>query len=58
MTNSHISATGRRKTAVAKIRMFPGQGNRTVNGRKFNEYFTRASLITYMESPLALTLLT
>jgi small subunit ribosomal protein S9 len=55
MTNSKIMATGRRKTAVAKIRLFPGQGNRTVNGLKFNEYFTRASLITYMEGPLSLT---
>jgi small subunit ribosomal protein S9 len=55
MTNSQIMATGRRKTAVAKIRLFPGQGNRTVNGLKFNEYFTRASLITYMEGPLAVT---
>jgi small subunit ribosomal protein S9 len=55
MTNSNFTATGRRKTAVAKIRLFPGQGNRTVNGRKVDEYFTRASLITYMEGPLAVT---
>lgn len=55
MSASTFSATGRRKTSVAKIRLVPGQGNRVVNGRKFNEYFTRASLITYMEAPLTST---
>ncbi len=55
MTDSSFLATGRRKTSVAKIRLVPGQGNRVVNGRKFDQYFTRASLITYMEAPLALT---
>jgi small subunit ribosomal protein S9 len=55
MTPSTFNATGRRKTSVAKIRLLPGQGNRTVNGRKFNEYFTRASLISFIEGPLAVT---
>lgn len=55
MSVSNFAATGRRKTSVAKIRLIPGEGTRTVNGRKFDEYFTRASLITYMEAPLAMT---
>lgn len=55
MTDSSFLATGRRKTSVAKIRLVPGQGTRMVNGRKFDEYFTRASLITYMEAPLVAT---
>lgn len=32
--------TGRRKTAVASVRLRPGQGKVLVNGRKFEEYFT------------------
>lgn len=32
--------TGRRKTSVASVRVRPGSGNITVNGRKFEEYFT------------------
>lgn len=55
MSTSTFSATGRRKTSVAKIRLVPGQGDRKVNGRKFDEYFCRASLITYIEAPLAST---
>jgi small subunit ribosomal protein S9 len=31
--------TGRRKTAVASVRVRPGKGEITVNGRTFNEYF-------------------
>ena len=31
--------TGRRKTAVASVRLRPGAGNIDVNGRKFEEYF-------------------
>lgn len=32
-------ATGRRKTAVARVRMAPGTGKMTINGRKLEEYF-------------------
>ena len=32
-------ATGRRKTAVARILLFPGEGKITVNGRTLEEYF-------------------
>ena len=31
--------TGRRKTAVASVRLRPGKGNVLVNGKKFEEYF-------------------
>lgn len=33
-------ATGRRKTAVASVRLRPGSGQIDVNGIKFDEYFT------------------
>ncbi|MBG89048.1 MAG: 30S ribosomal protein S9 [Verrucomicrobiales bacterium] len=32
-------ATGRRKTAVARVRMSAGSGKITVNGREFDNYF-------------------
>ncbi len=31
--------TGRRKTAVASIRLRPGNGNIDINGKKFDQYF-------------------
>jgi small subunit ribosomal protein S9 len=31
--------TGRRKTAVASVRLRPGKGSILVNGKKFEEYF-------------------
>lgn len=37
-------ATGRRKTAVARVRMTPGTGLIHVNGRAFEEYFPTAPL--------------
>lgn len=33
-------ATGRRKTAVASVRLRPGTGKIDVNGKEFKEYFT------------------
>ena len=37
-------ATGRRKDAVARIRMSPGTGKIEVNGRAFDDYFKTANL--------------
>ena len=36
-----IYATGRRKEAVARVRMVPGSGNVHVNGRPIREYLRR-----------------
>jgi small subunit ribosomal protein S9 len=38
MKKEHLG-TGRRKTAVASVRVRPGNGKIEVNGRKFEEYF-------------------
>jgi small subunit ribosomal protein S9 len=35
-----IWGTGRRKSAVARVRVAPGSGKITINGRELNEYFT------------------
>lgn len=41
---SEIIATGRRKTAIARIRMNAGTGKIVVNGRPFEEYFKTLQL--------------
>lgn len=37
-------ATGRRKTAVARVRMTEGEGKITINGRAFEDYFPTIAL--------------
>jgi small subunit ribosomal protein S9 len=39
MVREEKVATGRRKTAVASVRLRPGKGVVKVNGRKFEDYF-------------------
>ena len=47
--------TGRRKTAVARVRLAAGNGKITVNGRAFENYFpTEAQRVTVTQ-PLTLT---
>ncbi len=36
-----VGATGKRKTAVARVRLRPGSGTITVNGRTLEDYFPR-----------------
>jgi small subunit ribosomal protein S9 len=47
--------TGRRKTSVARVRLMPGTGTITVNGRDAAAYFGRAVLMTLVESPFKTT---
>jgi len=47
--------TGRRKTAVARIRIAAGNGKITVNGRAFENYFLTEILRTTAAQPLAVT---
>lgn len=48
--------TGRRKTAVARVRMYPGKGTITVNGKTVPEYFGgRSNHHAALETPLRLT---
>jgi len=42
--SQEIIATGRRKEAVARIRMSPGTGKIEVNGRPFEDYFKTVAL--------------
>ena len=47
--------TGRRKTSVARVRIYPGQGDFEVNGRSLSEYFPLETLRTRVMHPLELT---
>lgn len=44
-------ATGRRKTAIARVRLSKGSGQITVNGRKFEEYFPTTDIRLVVEAP-------
>ena len=54
MAEALYMGTGRRKTAVARVRLLPGDGKITVNGRDFEEYFTRQAYRTAVRAPLEL----
>jgi small subunit ribosomal protein S9 len=45
-------ATGRRKTAVARIRMTPGNGKIDINGKSFEDYFPTVPLQNTVLQPL------
>lgn len=48
--------TGRRKTAVARVRLYPGNGGFTVNGKQMRDFFGgRQAHHMAVESPLRLT---
>ena len=47
-------ATGKRKMAVARVRLRPGTGNILVNGKPIEEYFGREVLRTLVKQPLDL----
>lgn len=47
--------SGRRKTAIARIKVKSGSGNILVNGKKFEEYFPIESLRLKILEPLKLT---
>ena len=47
--------TGRRKNAVARVRLVPGSGKVTVNGRDAMDYFGRQALIDTFMAPFKIT---
>ena len=46
-----VTATGKRKTAIARVRMKPGTGQVVVNGRPMTEYFPREVLHMRIQNP-------
>ena len=47
--NDEVLAVGRRKCAVARIRLTPGTGKQTVNGKALAEYFPSEALCGYIQ---------
>lgn len=54
MTKPLIQSTGRRKAAVARVRIRPGNGAVTVNKRPIDEYFPSATHRMIITEPLRL----
>lgn len=55
MTDKRIYATGKRKTAIARVWMKEGSGAFTINNRNFDDYFTREVLKKIIQQPLEIT---
>jgi small subunit ribosomal protein S9 len=54
MTEKRYYATGKRKSAIARVYMKEGSGNWLVNNRSLQEYFCGDSLLRIIEQPLNL----
>ena len=52
---AYFYGTGRRKTTVARVRLYPGQGPIVVNGKPFDELFLREGLRREILKPLMVT---
>jgi len=52
---SYIWGTGRRKCAIAQVRLFPGTGEITVNDKPYEEIFPRTEHRHMIEQPLLAT---
>src|SRR5919112_3047292 len=52
MVQALYRGTGRRKTSVARVRLMPGDGKITVNGRDYTEYFPRPAYQASVSAPL------
>ena len=55
MITKVFQGTGRRKTAVAAVRLSQGTGRKMVNGRQLDQYLGRENLVIEVERPLELT---
>ena len=54
-TTNEIWATGRRKSAVAKVRIRSGSGKIKVNGKTIEEYFPTEAVQGFIFQPLSVT---
>ena len=54
-TKTYFYGTGRRKSSVARVRVYPGSGNITINDRDIDDYFGLETLKLIVRQPLALT---
>jgi len=52
--STYFYGTGRRKRAVAGVRLYPGKGQITVNGKDIDDYFVLDTLKIIVRQPLEL----
>ena len=55
MNKLQYIGTGRRKSAVARVRLVPGDGTITINKRNIDNYFGLETLKVIVRQPLTLT---
>ena len=55
MAQVQYQAVGRRKKAIARVRLIPGEGKIVINGRDIDNYFGLETLKMTVRQPLALT---
>ncbi len=51
----YFYGTGRRKKSVARVRVYPGSGNITINGKDIDEYFGLETLKLVINQPFGAT---
>ena len=52
---AYFYGTGRRKHSVSRVRVYPGTGMITINGRDIEDYFGLDTLKTIVRQPFAVT---
>ena len=55
MSEVCYNAVGRRKKAIARVRLIPGEGNIVINKRDLDNYFGLETLKTVVRQPMTLT---
>lgn len=55
MSQEQVGAVGRRKEAVARVYLSPGEGKTQINGRELKEYLGRETLVLQVRLPLEVT---
>ncbi|HZK24094.1 MAG TPA: 30S ribosomal protein S9 [Oscillospiraceae bacterium] len=55
MAQVQFYGTGRRKNAIARVRLVPGSGEITINSRDIDQYFGLETLKLIVRQPLKLT---
>jgi small subunit ribosomal protein S9 len=55
MAQEQVGAVGRRKEAVARVYIAPGEGKTVINGRDIADYMGRETLVMQVRQPLEVT---
>ena len=55
MANKVFTGTGRRKSSIAQVKMVPGKGKITINGRDVRDFFPYETNVMDLKQPLVAT---